>query len=393
MKHLGWLLAFFLALPVVFGQCIIPSEGMVITANTELCPDSYRLSKGIVIGADNVLLDCNDAVLIGSFVGAGIALEGVQGVTIEHCSIANFEQGISLVDARDNTIRDNILQDNTVGVQLIRSYENVLKDNSATSLPVVSKSAFNIIHFANRVITGDYCVTNSCNSITTLDPCVSFDDYCSVHCNSQNDADCKETTILLSAENAIRLYKQQSVDLLDDILARTNVDEMKRQVLRASYLGEQAVIPLQDPGKAVNRFTSRSEYDYALSKLNITKTVSLQNHTTVFIITIIPQEKVTNLVVYEYFPEILRGLDVEVKEEAAIFSFDEVKEPITISYAASERALLQELPITIPSLEPAVFASTPPTLQEQLWVQIAYYIIGYILIFLLFQFVLYRKHI
>ncbi len=53
---------------------VIPEDGMKITRDTTLKPGVYFLPNGIEVGADNITLDGNGALLIGSdFKGAACA--------------------------------------------------------------------------------------------------------------------------------------------------------------------------------------------------------------------------------------------------------------------------------------------------------------------------------
>lgn len=91
----------------ILGQrpCVLPYDGMQITEDTLLCPGTYTIkdedSQGVInIGADNVILDCNCAVLDGvdggsysSLMGFGIRVSG-DGVTVKDCTLRNYQFGI-----------------------------------------------------------------------------------------------------------------------------------------------------------------------------------------------------------------------------------------------------------------------------------------------------------
>jgi parallel beta-helix repeat protein len=76
-------------------ELIVPRDGMVVREDTTFVPGTYHLPNGIVIDADNITLDCNGAVLIGSDQqGRGITCIGRSGVTIKGARIRDYYHGI-----------------------------------------------------------------------------------------------------------------------------------------------------------------------------------------------------------------------------------------------------------------------------------------------------------
>ena len=74
---------------------VVPTDGMVITADTVLRPGVYALPKGISIAADGVTLDGSQALLLGhERQGRGLTLKSVKGVTVKNLRLAEFEHGI-----------------------------------------------------------------------------------------------------------------------------------------------------------------------------------------------------------------------------------------------------------------------------------------------------------
>lgn len=76
-------------------QTVTPYDGMVVEEDTILEPGIYLLPKGIIIGADGIMLDCNGAMLIGSNrEGRGITCSGRTGVTIRNARLREYYHGI-----------------------------------------------------------------------------------------------------------------------------------------------------------------------------------------------------------------------------------------------------------------------------------------------------------
>lgn len=86
---------------------IAPTDGMVISENTVFQSGVYYLPNGIVIGADNVTLDGNGALLIGKQRnGHGVTIERYSGVTIKNLKLRDYEHGIWAHHGSGLTITD-----------------------------------------------------------------------------------------------------------------------------------------------------------------------------------------------------------------------------------------------------------------------------------------------
>jgi parallel beta-helix repeat protein len=83
---------------------------MTITSNTTLTEDH---NGSVVIGADNVTLDCAGHTLSGpGELDAGILLDGRSGVTIKDCQVTGFVIGFFLTSASGNTFEGNVASAN-----------------------------------------------------------------------------------------------------------------------------------------------------------------------------------------------------------------------------------------------------------------------------------------
>lgn len=89
-------------------KTVKPTDGMVITEDTTLERGVYLLPKGITIGADNVTLDCNGAVLVGANrEGRGVTCVGHRGVTIRGARLREYYHGIYCKDGSDLLVTGN----------------------------------------------------------------------------------------------------------------------------------------------------------------------------------------------------------------------------------------------------------------------------------------------
>lgn len=176
-------------------ECIDPADGMTITQNTALCTRTYDLPSGIYIGADNIELDCEGAILRGNLRGeTGININGRKNIIIRECNILTYKIGIYLKNTTHTTITKTSLLKNKIGLRLLDSYENNVTEvnDKSTDTPVsVINSKFNIFLIDNKNIYGGFCSSNVCNKLINMSFCHDNDFYCSESCNSENDRDCK----------------------------------------------------------------------------------------------------------------------------------------------------------------------------------------------------------
>ena len=94
---------------------------LTITADTTLTED---FTGHVIVGADNIVLDCNGHHIIGSgFFSAkpdfiGILLLGRIGVTVKNCHATGFFDGFGLISSSENTLLDNVATGNFQGFTL-----------------------------------------------------------------------------------------------------------------------------------------------------------------------------------------------------------------------------------------------------------------------------------
>ena len=93
----------------------------------------------------------------------------------------------------NSLIEQNAILKNRIGIRMLDSYENVIRDNNDRSrqVPVSAiNSKFNVIMLGNRNIDREFCEFNSCNEFREMDVCESGDFYCSSRCSYKTDDDC-----------------------------------------------------------------------------------------------------------------------------------------------------------------------------------------------------------
>jgi parallel beta-helix repeat protein len=115
--------------------CTVPTDDLYINGSTTLCPGVYNIPDAgatgvIIINADDVVLDCNGATIIGSGSGYGIWNDGHDNVTIKNCVLRNYYNGITLINwANDNVVSNNEIYENQDGIHLLWISKNSISDN------------------------------------------------------------------------------------------------------------------------------------------------------------------------------------------------------------------------------------------------------------------------
>jgi parallel beta-helix repeat protein len=116
------------------GDCIIPTDGMVITEDTVFCFGIYDLPNGININSvADISLNCNGAILRGTGSNVGLSLTGTHRSTIISCRFMEYRRGINLMQSSGNQFIANEVTDSVeMGVTLALSNGNVFIGNEIT---------------------------------------------------------------------------------------------------------------------------------------------------------------------------------------------------------------------------------------------------------------------
>jgi len=108
-----------LTLPVLLGALLssgtayAQSCGDILTVDTTLTADLTCAGPGLILDADDIVLDCAGHVLNGDGTDIGIRLQGHTGVTIQNCVVNRFASGIQLIDSSANALRTNSVSGST----------------------------------------------------------------------------------------------------------------------------------------------------------------------------------------------------------------------------------------------------------------------------------------
>ncbi len=128
--------------------------GDVITKNTILINNLLDcINNGLIIGANNIELNCNGHKIDGTFKGGskGVDINGKNGVIIKNCKITDFSNGISLEHSNGSYFEGNVFENNDFsGIYIERGSDNKIKNNlfNDTEFGIqIGSSDFNEISF------------------------------------------------------------------------------------------------------------------------------------------------------------------------------------------------------------------------------------------------------
>jgi len=190
-----WIVLAVLLSTFAYAQCVDLTDGMTIKESITLCSSTYDIPNGITIASDDIVLDCNTAILRG-VVGEseiGIRVENADGVTIRNCNILTFNQGLYLKNVTNSLIEDNGILKNRIGIRLLDSFENTIQNNNDKSFQLAVSainSKYNIVMLGNKKIERAFCGENACNEYRDMNVCEDGDFYCSKKCSPKTDNDC-----------------------------------------------------------------------------------------------------------------------------------------------------------------------------------------------------------
>ncbi|MBI4146754.1 right-handed parallel beta-helix repeat-containing protein [Candidatus Woesearchaeota archaeon] len=204
MKWLFFLLVFASA---VFA-CDPVIDGMLVTESMTLCSETYDLPSGIRIAGSNIVFDCGTAVLRGILGQSeiGVRVDNATNITIRKCNVVTFNQGLYLKNVTSSLVEDNAFLKNRIGIRMLDSFENVIRDNGDKSYQFAVSainSKYNVVMLDNKNVERAFCEENACNKFREMNVCEAGDFYCSPKCSPVTDADCglKTTDYQLQTTN------------------------------------------------------------------------------------------------------------------------------------------------------------------------------------------------
>ncbi len=141
-----WLL--FLGLLIVLSmsvsavECVVPTDGMVITEDTVFCSGEYYLPNGIELQGEGISLDCNGSILTGLYY-ENFGNVGIDQIwrhdSVFACTVKNYTWGMRIIGGEGNIVQGNNLIDNGQwGLMIINSDNNYVIGNNISDNNLLS---------------------------------------------------------------------------------------------------------------------------------------------------------------------------------------------------------------------------------------------------------------
>ncbi len=165
LKRLLFFIFALLLVNTVFA-CVELEKGAVYQNSSDVCNDVFFLDKGITIHGDDIVFDCNNAVIRGYFFeNSGISVINSRNVTINNCNIMFYKVGINVQNSKSVILKENRLIKNLFGTKFFNSEDNFVygADISLTQPVKVAASKNNFIHYFNKRIEEHLCPDSECN--------------------------------------------------------------------------------------------------------------------------------------------------------------------------------------------------------------------------------------
>ncbi len=167
-----WAAAFAIAIFIIlsaqaYAQCQKPMNSKAYTTDRRFCSETFGLPDGIIIDNDNVVIDCNHAVIKGNgFEKTGMTIKNRNNIIIKNCKIANYAVGLYIQNSTGIIFYGSTLMRNKVGIKLSSVANSTFDENYDISLERqmrMTGSSENKINYVNKQLEEDFCRYNQCN--------------------------------------------------------------------------------------------------------------------------------------------------------------------------------------------------------------------------------------
>ena len=220
-------------------NCVIPTNRMVITEDTTFCLGKHTLEDGIIVGADNIILDCDSSTIQGLSDDAALSIQNRENVTIKNCILENNEYGFWIKESK-NVILIN----------------NSIFNSSRENLRIVSYSKENYNHkiYPNNYINGKpvYYYFEE-NDVTLEDKDVGYlGIFYSKNINVINNSFINSDGIKLAYSNHSNILKNKLINTSEDsiIVIGSNFNHFEDNFISGGWWG--IMLHLSDNNSIIN---------------------------------------------------------------------------------------------------------------------------------------------
>ena len=216
--------------------------GQTIMVSTTLDSNVGPCQTGLVIGANNVVLDLNGFTLSGTPAtgdGPGVNITGRTGVTVRNGTITQFDAGVAITGGSGNTVTNLRLLDNRGsfatdfgdGVAVFTSTGNTISNNQIRNNGPYS--GISLVRSSNNLIENNQILGNNQSATSTSGIRVE-----NVGFNASNANTIRNNFVQGSALDGIQLFAGAS----DNVISSNTVLQNNREGITVFAGGRRNVI-------------------------------------------------------------------------------------------------------------------------------------------------------
>lgn len=134
--------------------------GATLLRDTRLREDLVDCpGDGLVLGADDITLDCDGHAIAGIGGANGVRVDGRASVTVKNCSIRGFSRAIALQGTTGSTVEGNSIScgDSAMGITVQDGVHDRIVDNDIGDCETgIQMAASSVIHVDDNLLVGSH---------------------------------------------------------------------------------------------------------------------------------------------------------------------------------------------------------------------------------------------
>jgi len=207
----------------VAADCVTPENKMKFNESATFCPGNYDLADGIAVTGNAIEIDCNNAILQGTYNGSGIGIFVQIGrTTVRNCIVKGYKSGIYLSMLEDALVEDNVVENSSYGIYVFQSQNSTVNDNQISKCKedgIGIDQSFNLVISGNDMfdnLNGIYLYSNSFDNLIFENQMIG--NTFGIFIDNGKDNIIKDNEIKSNEKNGIHLLKSEKIHIENNIV-------------------------------------------------------------------------------------------------------------------------------------------------------------------------------